>query len=484
MSQFNINLWVIVLHASITSHVVEAFAPCHPLFSNDCSISTTSTAIFNSPSDNNTQSRDTRELSFEELKIIAFRKGYDTVGVDRSGLETIVNFFEVDEDFTVEGDPPEVDMDSLADGYPLYGCIPREMREKEQQSRDTNELSIEELKIIAFRKGFDTVGVDREGLEIIANFEVEEDFTVEGDPPEVDENSLADGWPLFGFIPREMRLKEGLVEGQFEEQTEEQMEEQMEGQSRKLDMVPTSYNRLKTPEGAVYADRDMDFADMKYSGNANSTPQPQNQFQPQFSEQVTSPAQSQPLLQSEPNQSQSQSQLESSEVSQPQLVSDPLIIALLKSPTLRASIVGFITGIVAVSPVTYLDSHNLPSELIENESSQFLFDTLTGGISAAAFATVYRYFIEPNPNKSHNMRNNIVGLFIICRSVSRIRASAYCDGLICGAPLGFMDWDMLQAFAINSFEDLALFGAAALVLEYACEKGFVPFVKDPRNNLE
>lgn len=56
-----------------------------------------------------------------------------------------------------------------------------------------------------------------------------------------------------------------------------------------------------------------------------------------------------------------------------------------------------------------------------------------------------------------------------------------CRSLIIRIPV---DWDMLQQYAFNVFGDMALFGAAALLLEYAYEKGFDFFARDSRKNLE
>ena len=61
--------------------------------------------------------------------------------------------------------------------------------------------------------------------------------------------------------------------------------------------------------------------------------------------------------------------------------------------SMRATVVGFFTGGIAVSPVSYLHNIQLPSEIIVNEMSKFEFDILTGGIAGAAFAMLYRYFV-------------------------------------------------------------------------------------------
>ncbi len=62
---------------------------------------------------------------------------------------------------------------------------------------------------------------------------------------------------------------------------------------------------------------------------------------------------------------------------------------------------------------------------------------------------------------------------MFAKSFGRIRVSYYCDGLYCGEPLGFLDWDMLQQFLLSGAENLALFGAAALVVEFFCDRGFI-----------
>jgi len=346
---------------------------------------------------------------------------------------------------------------------------------------DINDLSIEELRNIARTKGYDTVGMERSGLEMI----VTESW-----------------WPR-----NDVNFPSEYSAGSSSSNSVREMEEE-------LDTVPSSYNRLKNLQETVNADLGMSYDDLNSSRNGNENSQPQNQSQqPNFRSQDIVNDNSQPQNQSQlPNfwpfssqspeekvneysQPQNQSQQpnlwsQSSQQAAPpdqsqfQPQSKLPIISNSKSESLKASVVGFFTGIVAVSPVTYLHINFFPSEIINNESSQFLFDTVTGGVSAAAFATIYQYFIQPYPTKNEDLKMSIVGAFVVCRSFSRIIPSPYCDGLICGAPLGFMDWDMLQQYALNFLEDLALFGAAAMVLQYACEKGFISYAPDPRKNLE
>ncbi len=233
-------------------------------------------------------------------------------------------------------------------------------------------LSLEELRYIAESKGYDTIGIDRKGLEMIAS-----------------------DWTARTSSDTELESGSSI-------------------------MVPYSYNRYETRD--------------------NTIPNPN-------------------LSSSTPSQ---------------------LTTAYSKADSFKASIVGFFTGAIAVSPVTYLHTYTFPSEIIENQLSQFMFDTFTGGISAGAFATIYRYFIappSPSGGKDESVSNAIVGAFILAKSFSRIRVSYYCDGLYCGEPLGFMDWTMVQQFSLSCFENLALFGAVAITLEYACFKGWVSYPK-------
>ena len=70
--------------------------------------------------------------------------------------------------------------------------------------------------------------------------------------------------------------------------------------------------------------------------------------------------------------------------------------------------------------------------------------------------------------------------FVIGRTFSRIRVGYYCDGLYCGAPLGLFDWSMLSQTILSGIENIALFGATALVMEYFYKQDFISKV-EPEN---
>ena len=70
-------------------------------------------------------------------------------------------------------------------------------------------------------------------------------------------------------------------------------------------------------------------------------------------------------------------------------------------------------------------------------------------------------------------RSGIVLAFVFARTFSRIRVGPYCDGLNCGTPLGLLDWTMVSQTALGLAENIGLFGATALVLEYFIAKGYI-----------
>lgn len=142
---------------------------------------------------------------------------------------------------------------------------------------------------------------------------------------------------------------------------------------------------------------------------------------------------------------------------------------------IRSSLIGFFVGSVAISPITYAHNNFFPAEVLANPSSQWEFDTLVGGLSGAAFAAVYRYFIKED--KDETVTNGVITAFVIGRTFSRIRVGRYCEGLYCGAPLGLLDWDMLSQTLLSCAENIALFGATALVMEYFYKSKFISKVE-------
>lgn len=67
--------------------------------------------------------------------------------------------------------------------------------------------------------------------------------------------------------------------------------------------------------------------------------------------------------------------------------------------SLKAGLVGMLVGPVAVSPITYLHNYAFPGDVITNQLSQFEFDTLAAGFAAAGFAVLYRHFIKKDKDE-------------------------------------------------------------------------------------
>lgn len=96
-----------------------------------------------------------------------------------------------------------------------------------------------------------------------------------------------------------------------------------------------------------------------------------------------------------------------------------------------------------------------------------------GSLEGALFAIVYRYAIRDDDNPMLNQ--GAVGAFVLVRTLSRITTPTYCSAipLSCGEPLGYFSWDMINQGLLSGVESAALFGGAALAMEYAFKKGFI-----------
>ena len=77
------------------------------------------------------------------------------------------------------------------------------------------------------------------------------------------------------------------------------------------------------------------------------------------------------------------------------------------SQPMKAFVIGFFSGFIAVSPITFTHHMFFPAEIITNSESQWLFDTFTGAIAAGAFATVYRFFVKEVKD------DNLVSVFFL-----------------------------------------------------------------------
>ena len=131
--------------------------------------------------------------------------------------------------------------------------------------------------------------------------------------------------------------------------------------------------------------------------------------------------------------------------------------------------VGAAAGGLGVTPIAAL--HDILA--LSGDVAQWEFDTDMGSIEAALFAIVYRYCIRTDTNDMLNQ--GVIGAFVLTRTLSRIKVPTYCSAipLNCGAPIGYFDWNMIQQGAWSGLESVALFGAAALAMDYCFQKGFI-----------
>jgi len=83
----------------------------------------------------------------------------------------------------------------------------------------------------------------------------------------------------------------------------------------------------------------------------------------------------------------------------------------LTKDTMKSGLLGMVVGPLAVSPVAFLHNFVYPGDIVTNQMSQFQFDTLTGGFSAAGFAVLYRYFIKEE--KDETLVSSILQQFIV-----------------------------------------------------------------------
>ena len=136
--------------------------------------------------------------------------------------------------------------------------------------------------------------------------------------------------------------------------------------------------------------------------------------------------------------------------------------------SLKTAVVGLLAGGFAAAPFTAL--HDLPAY----GAASWEFDTDMGSLQSALFAIVYRYCVrEEDDNDMLNM--GVVGAFVVTRTLSWVRVPSYCTTapLDCGDPLGYFDYDMIRQLALNGLESVALFGGAALAMEYAYSKKWI-----------
>lgn len=133
--------------------------------------------------------------------------------------------------------------------------------------------------------------------------------------------------------------------------------------------------------------------------------------------------------------------------------------------SLKAAVVGGISGSVAMAPVS-LVVH--PFNI-----AQWEFNTDQAALQCALFAVVYRYVVRTDENPM--LKQGAVGAFILTRTLGMVRTSDMCEAipLRCGPPLSYLDWNMLGQILGGGLESVAAFGATAVAVEWCTERKFL-----------
>ena len=94
------------------------------------------------------------------------------------------------------------------------------------------------------------------------------------------------------------------------------------------------------------------------------------------------------------------------------------------------------------------------------------------------FGVVYRYAVRTDENPM--LKQGVVGAFVITRSWALITPPATCTALPlnCGAPLGYLSWDMILQGTYATIETGAACAAAAAAIEFCFSKGWIKACSD------
>jgi hypothetical protein len=297
-----------------------------------------------------------------------------------------------------------------------------------RRNSDLSGYSIDDLRKIAAKKGYDTTGMDRAGLENIAigwstkqtpNFPFDNNMNtgmrsanINPNNPNSSASSNADPSSLPKLQPAITNVNNGMnnsyqssgrqeptiwqrqrMEQQQEQMRQEQMEQQMRQEQRSV-----RQQEIMRQQQMQQQQMQQQQQEIMRQQQMQQMQQQQMQRQPLMSQSPQQPSlpnnnnnNSQTQFQSPYNSQQRPQQYDAS--SQTNNYNNSFSIRNMSQP-MKAFGIGFFSGFIAVSPVTFTHHTFFPAEIITNTESQWLFDTFTGAIAAGAFATVYRYFVK------------------------------------------------------------------------------------------
>ena len=130
----------------------------------------------------------------------------------------------------------------------------------------------------------------------------------------------------------------------------------------------------------------------------------------------------------------------------------------------KAALIAGVGGSLAAAPVALIASDAF--------SAQWEFATDALAVQLFLFGVVYRYAVRSDDNPM--LKQGATGAFAVTRTLASARVGEQCTALplSCGPPLGYLDWDLIIQLSALFAESTVAFGAAALLLEVAFDKGW------------
>jgi hypothetical protein len=135
--------------------------------------------------------------------------------------------------------------------------------------------------------------------------------------------------------------------------------------------------------------------------------------------------------------------------------------------SIKSGVVGAVAGSVCSTVIIALHDTTI---------QQWEFDTDSAAISGGLFAIVYRYCLRQDIDNNPQLAKGVIGAFAIVRTLARINVpweSCTALPLTCGPPLGILDWEILYQLVWNGAESFAIFGGAAMAIEYVSERQWI-----------
>ena len=106
-------------------------------------------------------------------------------------------------------------------------------------------------------------------------------------------------------------------------------------------------------------------------------------------------------------------------------------------------------------------------------SAGWEFNTDALAVTLALFGVVYRYATRKDGNVQ--LKQGVVGAFTLTRTLNMVSLPETCTPLPlnCGAPLGYLSWQVIQDLVLVGGGSLVAFGIGALAIEAAYRRGLI-----------